>query len=108
MAILDKSKDTSWVATDHRDTDLREFDARGKVLYACDVRGAALYGVGVSLNCDTFDGLKLDDDQVAMLLRVFMLADINPAWRDGVQALVISIIGAERNKLLSRYLQIHA
>lgn len=88
--------------------DLRGADVRGKVLCGCDVRGANLYGIGVSINCDTFSDLKLDDQQVATLLRVIAQADINPHWRDGIRTLVIAVIGPKRNDLLTRYLEIHA
>lgn len=109
MANKDDAKDTSWAGTDHRYADLREADLHGKVLFQCDLRGAALYGLVISVNCDTFDGVKLDDHQMATLLRVIGMAETtSPAWRNGIAALVTSIIGPEASAVLTRYLQIHA
>ena len=93
--------------TSHVDEDLRNVDLTGQVLFYCDFRGANLYNAKISLNCATFHGLKLDDTQVATLLRLVGLAQIDAAWKDGLRLLIESIIGKDRNDLLSRYLKIH-
>lgn len=45
-------------------------------LYGSDMTGSRLNGAIISLNCLTFHGLKLDNQQVDYLLYLILLADI--------------------------------
>lgn len=92
---------------DCRDQDLRGQDWRGRILWGVDVRGANLWGLGVSINCGTFDHVILDDRQVALLLRLIALAEIDPRWVDGLQTLVRTVAGRKQDASISRYLDLH-
>ena len=65
-----------------------------QTLYGVDLRGQSLRGAIISVDCATFDGLQLDDRQVAELLMLISTSDISPAWREGIEALVTSVVGA--------------
>lgn len=101
------AKDTSWAGTDKSGTDLRNLDLRDKVLYRTDVRGAQLYNVGISVSCDTFDGLVLDDQQVGLFLKLIARSDIAQEWKAGLEALVQKVLGQRKSALLGRYLDLH-
>jgi hypothetical protein len=73
--------------------DLRGDDLTGKVLFATDLRGAKLYGARISLQCQTFDGAKLDNTQVAQLLLMLSLADIDPALQGQLDQLAKQAAG---------------
>lgn len=98
--------DTSLVGADLREADLRHQDLRGKVLFQADLRGANLYNTGVSLRCQTFDGVKLDDQQFAQLLLMLQTADVNPKFQVGVRDLVKRVVGEDRYKALYRWLKL--
>jgi hypothetical protein len=86
--------------------DFRNKDLTGNVLFGTDMRGAKLNGVRVSLECKTFDGVQLDDSQVAVFLLMLQTADINPEWQDGLRDLVRRVSGEKAFETLSRYLKI--
>lgn len=97
---------TELAGADLRDKDLRHQNLAGKVLFGADLRGARLNGTRVSLECSTFDGAKFDDQQVAMLLMMVSMADINQEWIDGLRDLVKRVAGEPKFEALERYLQI--
>ena len=80
--------DTSLAGTDLRGVDCRTTDFTNKVLFQTDLRGARLRGAHFTLDCATFDGLKLDDRQVALFLLLLMKAEIDPAWRPSLLEVV--------------------
>jgi hypothetical protein len=86
---------------------MRHADLRGKALFGTDLRGTNLYGADIRLECATFDGVKLDSIQVALLLRIIALADLPDDWSSHIQQLVEARIGKTQNAGLSRYLQTH-
>ena len=98
--------DTEYAGIDLRDADLRHKNLAGKVLFGTDLRGAQLTGLRISLECATFDGVKLDDTQVAMLLLMVSLADVNPEWVDGLRGLVKHVTGDKQFLALERFLRI--
>jgi hypothetical protein len=70
-----------------------------------DLRRAKLYGAKISLTCDTFDGVKLDETQMATLLLMIAQAHMpTTAWLDGIRDLVASEIGVKELDKLERYL----
>ena len=88
-------------------SDLRCQDLSDRVLFGHDLSGTKLYGAKISLRCETFDGLKLDDTQLAMLL--LMISQVSmptTAWRDGLRQLVRDEIGDDAFRTLERYLQL--
>lgn len=100
------SDDTSLVGADLREADLRHVDLRGKVLFQADLRGANLYDTGVSLRCQTFDSVKLDDTQVCQLLLMIQSADINPKLQVRLRDTVRAILGEDKYKVMTRWLKI--
>lgn len=87
--------------------DLRFQDLTSRTLFGVDLRGKKLYGATISLKCETFDGVKVDEYQLAMLLLMISQADMpTTAWRDGLRALVESEIGEQQLRTLERYLQL--
>lgn len=100
------SDDTSLVGADLRESDLRHVDLRGKVLFQADLRGANLYNTGISLRCQTFDGAKLDNDQVAQLLLMLQTADIDPKAQVGIRDLVKRLVGEAKYKALFKWLKL--
>jgi hypothetical protein len=100
------SDDTSLVGADLRDADLRHVDLRGKVLFQADLRGANLYNTGISLRCQTFDGVTLDNDQVAQLLLMLQTADIDPKAQVGMRDLVKRLVGEAKYKALFKWLKL--
>lgn len=100
------SADTSLAGTDLRGSDLRGKDFTNHVLFGTDLRGARLYGLKIALKCQSFDGVKLDSEQVGLLLLMISLADIDPDIVEALRALVKEHIGAQALDTMSRYLQI--
>jgi uncharacterized protein YjbI with pentapeptide repeats len=98
--------DTSLAGQDLRDRDLRHQDLTGKSLFGADLSGSQLYGAQISLLCSTFDGVKLDNNQIALLLLMISQADIDPRWRPNLRLLVASIIGKDQLKVFDRYLAV--
>ncbi len=98
--------DTSLVGADLREADLRHMDLRKKVLFQADLRGAKLYNVSFSMRCQTWDGVKLDNEQVAQLLLMIQSADIDPKFQVGLRDLVRRVSGEGKYKALSRWLHI--
>ena len=98
--------DSSLTGEDLRDLDLRHQDLTDKILFQTDLRGANLYGASISLKCETFDGTKLDDLQVAKLLLMIQLADINPKFQVGLRDLVRRVTGDKHFAALERWLRL--
>jgi hypothetical protein len=89
-----------YIAKDLSKQDLRGRDFTNQVLFETDLRGARLYGLQISANCATFDGLKLDDENVALLLMMIGQANIDPRWTTGLEALVLDIVGDRRMRAI--------
>lgn len=100
------TQNQSLVGKDLRGHDLRNYDFSGHVMFGADLRGANLRGAKVSLDCATFDGVQLDDNQVAMLLMMFSQAQVNQRWVDGLRELVGSIAGADRLRAIERLIRV--
>jgi hypothetical protein len=98
--------DKTYVGKDLTNEDLRHHDLSGKILFNTDLRGSNLHGVRISLECSTFDGVKLDDEQVAKLLLMLSLADINPKFQVGLRDLTRRVTGDKFFAALQRYLQL--
>jgi hypothetical protein len=98
--------DTSLVGKDLSGRDLRHKDLTKKVLFKTNLRGAKLYGAEISVRCETFDGVELDDDQVSLLLLMLAEADIDPAWEEGLRSLVKSVVGDQKSQAIGRYLKV--
>lgn len=98
--------DTEYAGADFSHQDLRNRNFAGKVLFGTDLRHAKLKGLRISLECATFDGVKLDDLQMATLLMMVSLADVNPDWVDGVRELVKRVTGTSQFEALERYLRV--
>lgn len=94
--------DTSLVGKDLSGQDLRHRDLSGKVLFETDLRNAKLYGAKISLACETFDGVKLDDSQVALLLIMISKAEMDPVYQEGLRRLVYQAMGEYRYSALLR------
>lgn len=85
---------------------LATVDLSDQVLFGVDLQGKQLYGVKVRMICDTFDGVKLDNRQIALLLLMIGLTDSDPRWKAGVHQLVKAVIGEREYRVLVRYLQL--
>lgn len=94
-----------FVGQDLRGTDLRGRDLSDRVLYNTDLRECQLYGSKVSLTCDTFDQVWLDDVQFASLLLMASKAHVSPAWRPGLEALVTQVLGDRVFRHLQAYVR---
>jgi hypothetical protein len=92
--------DTSLTGADLSNKDLRYFDFRDKVLFGTDLRGSKLYGASFSINCATWDGVKLDNDQVAWLLLLISKADT--PWSGKIRTLARDVVGLTRFRLIER------
>lgn len=98
--------DTSLTGQDLNGADLRHQNLVDKILFGTDLRGADLYDARIALKCQTFDGCKLDDEQVAKLLLMIQLADINPKWQVGLRDLVRRVTGEKYFAKLARWLRL--
>jgi len=98
--------DTSLAGVDLRDRDCRGVDLTDKVLFQTDLRGARLRGAHFTLDCATFDGLKLDDRQVALFLLLLMKADIDPAWQPTLLDAVRQRLSPDTLEAYQQYLQL--
>jgi uncharacterized protein YjbI with pentapeptide repeats len=95
----------SLIGKDLSNRDLRRTDLTGKVLFGTDLRGSNLRGSKISIDCATFDGLKLDDNQVGMLLKMIAKADIALEWRAGLDDLIERVAGTDRFRAISRVIR---
>lgn len=98
--------DQSLTGEDLRDADLRHIDLSGKILFQTDLRGANLYNAKVSLKCETFDGVKLDNEQMAKLLLMISMADVDPKFQVGLRDLVRRVTGDAHFRALERWLKL--
>lgn len=98
--------DTSLAGTDLRGVDCRALDFTNKVLFQTDLRGARLRGAHFTLDCATFDGLKLDDRQVALFLLLLMKADIDPAWPPTLLEVVRQRLPPDELEAYQQYLKL--
>lgn len=98
--------DTSLVGKDLSGADLRHHNLTSKILFGTDLRGANLYDARISLRCETFDGAKLDNTQVAKLLLMIQLADIDPKLQVGLRDLVRRVTGERHFEALQRWLRL--
>lgn len=106
MEYMSSTGDTSLTGQDLSGADLRHIDLADKILFGTDLRGADLYDARITLKCETFDGVKLDDTQVAKLLLMFQLADINPKFQVGLRDLVRRVTGDRHFTALQRWLRL--
>jgi hypothetical protein len=99
---------SEYTAKDLSNRDLRGEDMTEQTLFETDLRGSKLYGIQVSMTCETWDGVKISQDQMAMLLLMISQADVEPrgGWRDGLQQLVEREVGEHEFRTLKRYLQL--
>jgi hypothetical protein len=88
--------------------DLRNQDLSERTMFGVDLRGAKLYGAKVSLKCEQFDGVKLDDDQMAQLLLMIAESDtdVNTGWYSEIHQAVRSCLGRERYQAHCRLLRL--
>lgn len=97
---------SEWVGKDLTNLDFRYKDLSARVLFNTNLKGSRLYGAKISLQCSTFDAVKLDDEQVSELLLMFALADIDSRWVTGLRALVEAVVGPDKVKALDRFLRL--
>lgn len=83
---------------------MSELDLSEQVLYGKDLRGQNLYGAKVSLKCDTFDGVLIDNQQLALLLLLIQLAEIDHQYQQRLRDLARDIVGEEHYRVLLRYM----
>lgn len=98
--------DTSLAGMDLRDRDCRGVDLTSKVLFQTDLRGARLRGAHFTLDCATFDGLKLDDHQMALFLLLLMKADVDPAWAPALLEVLRQRLPPDVIEAYQQYLQL--
>ena len=98
--------DVSLAGQDLRHRDCRGTDFTDKVLFQTDLRGARLRGAHFTLDCATFDGVKLDDRQVALFLLLLLKADIDPAWSEPLLAAVRQRLAPDVLETFQQYLQL--
>lgn len=91
-----------WMAsnTQYAGSDLSNQDLRGKdfthcVMFQTDLRGSSLHGASITLDCATFDGVKLDTRQVAMLLALIAQAETTPATKAALQRVAQEVYGRQ-------------
>lgn len=95
-----------FVGKDLRGRDLRWVDFSGEPLFQTDLRGASLHQAVISLDCATFSGVKLDDQQVALFLLMLSSADIDVKWKASLVQLVREQVGDSQLDVLQRYLRL--
>ena len=71
---------TDMAGRDLSSLDLRGADFTQSALFGTDLRGSQLHGCAISIDCATFEGVKLDDRQVAMFLLLLAQADTPHAF----------------------------
>jgi hypothetical protein len=81
-------------------------DFSGRVMYGEDLRHCRLYGAKVSLTCEQFDGVKLTDRQVSLLVLMLCEADFSKGMQDQLRMAVKESLGDEEYELLCRYLKV--
>jgi hypothetical protein len=91
---------------DFKGTDLRLRDLSNHVLFDADLRGAKLHGAKIALVCHQFDGVKLDNEQVAYLLLMISQANIDPRYVTGIQETVARVVGKDAYQALQRLLRL--
>ena len=62
-----------------------------------------MFGMTISVSCDTFDKIKLGKIWLAAWLYLPMLADLPPETKEKIQSVLEDLIGAERVKGLERH-----
>lgn len=108
MAVQDAQVSTVLAGRDLSRQDLRSRDLTGHVLYRTQLTGSNLYGAKITLSCDTFDGVVLDNQQVALLLGLLLMADIGDAAKADIRGAMTNILGSkERYDRVSAYLKLH-
>jgi uncharacterized protein YjbI with pentapeptide repeats len=103
---MTRDKDSSLVGKDLREEDLRFKDLSDKILFQTDLRSARMYGAKISLQCETFDSVQLDNEQVASLLFMISQADIDHQWTVGLEKLIYDVAGEKTAKALQRFLRL--
>lgn len=101
-----ESDPKQFVGADLSNQDLRHADLTNKILFGANLRGSELYGISISLKCETFDGCKLDETQVATLLLMIAQADMNSKFQVGLRDLVRRVTGEKHFAALQRYLHV--
>jgi len=72
-------------------------------LAGCDLDPRDMFGMTISVSCDTFDKIKLGKMWLAAWLYLPMLADIPEETRKHLGATLVDLIGEERLKGLERH-----
>lgn len=98
--------DRSLVGADLRGQDLRRFDFRDKILFRADLREANLHGASITIDCQTFDGVKLDNYQVATLVMMLAQADIDPRVQHELLDTARVAVGENDFHVLQRVLRV--
>lgn len=106
LGYMPEKQIVSLVGADLKGQDLRDKDFTGYVLNGTDLRGAQLYGASISLTCDTFDGVLLDDEQVATFLLMLRLSGSNLKWKSAIYNAVESVVGAPKARAITRLLKV--
>jgi len=86
--------------------DLRNADLTHRVLFGADLRGSRLFGCDITIACDTFNGVMLDDTQVGSLLLLISQADISDEYVVAIQQAVRHVLGDHAYAALMRMLSI--
>lgn len=103
---VSSSGDSSLVGADLKDADLRHLDLSTHIMFGADLTGANLYDTKISLRCEQFDGATLDDIQVAKLLLMIQLGNINSKYQVGLRDLVRRVTGDKHFEALSRWMKL--
>ena len=62
-----------------------------------------MFGMTISVSCDTFDKIKLGKVWLAAWLYLPMLADLPPGMKERIEGILNDLIGPERVKSLERH-----
>lgn len=98
---------TDYVDRDLSGADLRHADLTDQVFYRSILHGAQLYDARISLNCATFDGARIDADQVALFLRLLLMTDMPGPWRDELWSLLRRMLPVNKRTAIERLVQLH-
>lgn len=83
-------------------TNLYHANFKDAVLAEADFDPRDLFGITVSMTCDTFDKLKMTKLHVAFWVFNLLLLDIEPEMKEQLKTLLISWVGEERLKGMVR------